>query len=253
MLAASRLVQSGAAGEPDAHDVAGALLRGCVALHLAGTLLDVDYQATHESDATGWLRLSFFTEGLYQQLHAVTTIGVMLVDSAYPPATGRKSLAGLLDSVDHSPEHPLSERVAAARRELDLLRWLCTVRNKAIQHRAEEGYTGGRGVIMPSRFALLTAADPPAPEAIDWAILTFQTLSQTFGPWDLSPPRSREAITYLDFASHELMPADPEHFDIARRAVEGARVYDVVVSPPMFENTDAALSHLIALADPSTD
>jgi hypothetical protein len=52
--------------------------------------------------------------------------------------------------------------VNASRRELDLLRWLCTVRNKAIQHRAEEGYTGGCGVVMPSRFALLSATDQRA-------------------------------------------------------------------------------------------
>lgn len=50
----------------------------------------------------------------------------------------------------------------------------------------------------------------------------------------------------MDFASHELLPADPEHFDTARRAVSAARTYDVVVSPPMLENTDMALATLIA-------
>ena len=54
-------------------------------------------------------------------------------------------------------------------------------------------------------------------------------------------------ITYLDFASHELLSADPEYFDTAHRVVRAARAYDVVVSPPMLENTDVALASLIAL------
>ena len=188
--AAIRLVQSSAGDiEPDAHDLPTALLRGVAAIQVASALLDVDYQAAHESDHTGWLRLSFFAEGLYQQLHATTSMAVMLADRANPPTFGRKSLREYLDAIDRQPDHPTAARVADSRRELDLLCWLCTVRNKAIQHRAEEGYTGGRAVIMPSRFAQLSATDQPTPEAIEDAIETFQDLVTVFGAWDVQTVR----------------------------------------------------------------
>jgi hypothetical protein len=251
--AATRLARPTCDIEPDAHDLPTALLRGAATLQLASVLLDVDYQVVHEADHTGWLRLSFFAEGLYQQLHATTSMAVMLADRTNPPVVGCKSLGSYLDVIERQPDHPTAARVAASRRELDLLRWMCTVRNKAIQHRAEEGYTGGRGVIMPSRFAQLSATDQPTSEAIEHAIEVFHDLATTFGPWDVQPMRSREVITYLDFASHELLPTDPEHFDIARRAVSAARAYDVVVSPPMLENTDVALARLIALAIRDTE
>lgn len=61
LAAGARLVRSAGQGS-DAHDLPTALLRGVSALHLAGTLLDVDYKAVHESDQTGWLRLSFISE-----------------------------------------------------------------------------------------------------------------------------------------------------------------------------------------------
>jgi hypothetical protein len=74
-----------------------------VTLQLASRLLGVDYQAVHEADHTGWLRLSFFAEGLYQQLHATTSMAVILVDRANPPAVGCKSLGSYVDAIDCHP------------------------------------------------------------------------------------------------------------------------------------------------------
>jgi len=132
LAASARLVRSTSEG-PEAHELPTALLRGVSALHLAGILLDVDYKAVHESDHTGWLRLSFITEGLYQQLHATVAMAVMLADRRTANQIGSTSIATYLDELDRSPAHPLSVEVAAARRDLDLLRWLCAVRNKAIR------------------------------------------------------------------------------------------------------------------------
>jgi hypothetical protein len=140
--------------------------------------------------------------------------------------------------------------VAAARRELDLLRWLCTVRNKAIQHRAEHGYTGGRSVVMPGHFALLYATAHTSRSAIDHAHDVFTALRAKLGPWIVEPVRSREVVTYLDFASHELLADHPHDYDTARATIAEARAFDVVVSAPMLENTDSGLAKLIALATP---
>jgi hypothetical protein len=76
-------------------------------LHLAGILLDVDYKAVHERDQTGWLRLSFITEGLYQQLHATVAMAVMLADRRTANPIGCTSIATYLDEIDRSPAHPL--------------------------------------------------------------------------------------------------------------------------------------------------
>jgi hypothetical protein len=249
-MAGARLVQSSHAAT-DGHDLHSALLRGVSALHLAGILLDVDYKATHEGNATGWLRLSFMTEGLYQQLHATTAMAVMLVDSRSPSPIGCTSIGTYLDAVDRDPAHFLANDVVASRRELDLLRWLCTVRNKAIQHRAEHGYTGGRSVVMPGHFALLYATDHPTSAAVDHAYNVFATMRSKLGPWEVEPVRSREVVTYLDFASHELLDVATGDYDIARAAVADARAFDAIVSAPMLENADKALAKLITLAIPT--
>lgn len=251
LAAGTRVVQSTGQGRDDAHDVPTSLLRGVSALHLAGILLDVDYQATHEGDPTGWLRLSFITEGLYQQLHATVALAVMLADRRTANPIGCKSIATYLDQLDGNPSHPLSSEVSAARRELNLLRWLCTVRNKAIQHRAEHGYTGGRSVVMPGHFALLYAIDHPSPVAVDEVYEAFEALSAKHGAWLVASVQSREVVTYLDFASHELLADHPDDWDAARATIARARAFDIVVSAPMLENTDTALAKLIALATPA--
>jgi hypothetical protein len=251
-VAGARLVRSAGQGR-EAHGLPTALLRGVSALHLAGVLLDVDYRVVHESDETGWLRLSFITEGLYQQLHATVAMAVMLVDRHTANPIGCTSIATYLDAVDRSPAHPLGFEVASARREFDLLRWLCTVRNKAIQHRAEHGYTGGRSVVMPGQSALLYATDHPDSAAIDRAYNVFTALCAKLGPWQVAPVRSREIVTYLDFASHELLAAHPHDYDTARATIAEARAFDIVVSAPMLENADTGLAKLIALATPDPD
>lgn len=127
-------------------------------------------------------------------------MAVMLADRRTTNPMGCRSIATYLDELDRISGHPLHVEVAAARRELDLLRWLCTVRNKAIQHRAEHGYTGGRSVVTPGHFALLYATDHPSPAAIHHAHSVFAALSAKLGPWEVAPIRSREVVTYLDFA-----------------------------------------------------
>lgn len=101
---------------------------------------------------------------------------------------------------------------------------------------------------MPGHFALVYATDHPAPAAIDHAHDVFAALSAKLGPWEVAPVRSREIVTYLDFASHELLADHPHEFDTARATIAEARAFDIVVSAPMLENTDVGLAKLIALA-----
>jgi hypothetical protein len=178
-------------------------------------------------------------------------MAVLLVDRAPPTSTGCKSPAALLDAVDTRPDHPLAERVDANRRELDLVRWLCTVRNKAIQHRGEEGYTGGRSIVTPVYFALLYATDHPTEDARDRAFDVYLQLSEKHGGFSIEPVRSREIVTYLDLAAHELLAGHPGDYDTARSTVAESRAFDIVVSSSVLRNADAGLARLIELAAPA--
>lgn len=243
LVAAARL-----ADRESIDDLGTALTRGVAALQMAGVLLDVDYQAEHESGPTGWLKLAFFAEGLYQQLHAAATMAVILIDERAEPRLGVKSVAGLQDRLAAQAGHPLRAAVDDARRELSLLRWLCTVRNKAVQHRAEEGYTGGRAVVMHRHFALLSSSRHPGDEVVAVAYAKYVSMVARHGAWEVDPVRSREMVTYLDLCSHELLTRAPNAFDECRAVVEAAGVHDLVVSAALLHNADAALARLVGIA-----
>jgi len=89
---------------------------------------------------------------------------------------------------------------------------------------------------MPGHFALLYATDHPSRDAIDHAHDVFAALSAKLGPWEVAPVRSREVVTYLDFASHELLADHPHDYDAARSTIAQARAFDIVVSAAMLEN-----------------
>jgi hypothetical protein len=125
------------------------------------------------------------------------------------------------------------------------------VRNKAVQHRAENGYTGGRSIVLPGHFALCHASEPPAGELVEAAFRQFGHMEERYGAWEVAPVRSREAITYLDLASHELFDVAPDDYDACRRVVARTRAFDLVVSAPLMENADASLARLLRMA-PST-
>jgi hypothetical protein len=217
-------------------------------LQYAGRGLAVDYRAVYEQGADGFAQLVFFTEGLYHQLHAVATTAAVLVGETATPTLKVRSLGHLLGRLDGQPQHPLNESRHARRRELGLLDWLGQVRNVALQHRAERAYTGNRGIVPLDGFALLRTVEPVDSQALRKARDLFRGMTNKYGGWTHQPNTNREALTYLDLASHELFREAPADFDTCRRVVTDAQCYDLVVSLPMLENADAALAALIDMA-----
>lgn len=219
-------------------------------LQFAGQGLTVNYRGLYERGPQGWAQLVFFTEGLYQQLHVVaTTASVLIGDTATPPLKV-KSLSGLLRKLDKDPRHALNQRRHAQRRELALLSWLCDARNVALQHGAENAYTGNRLIPLQDGFASMRTVEPVDAAALRKARDLFRGMTNKYGAWNETPNTDREALIYLDLGSHELFDLAPSDFDTCRQVVANARCFDLVVSLPLLENADRALAALIELAPP---
>jgi hypothetical protein len=91
--------------------------------------------------------LVFHTEGLYHQLYdAITTASVLVGRIAEPPLRV-VSLAKLKERAEGDARHPLAHRLRHIAGAVDLLTWLCELRHKGLQHRAENRYTGNRGIV----------------------------------------------------------------------------------------------------------
>ncbi|HEU4658481.1 MAG TPA: hypothetical protein VFR97_13190 [Capillimicrobium sp.] len=235
--------------DPESIDAPGTtLMNQVVVLQAAARLLTVNYRWFYENETDGWQRLVLFTESLYQQIHAVTTTAsILLARRSTPPLGGVDSLHRLLRKLENLPGHPVAVEARRQRRALTLLKWLCDVRNIALQHRAERGLTGNRGHIIIDGFALLRTADPVDPAALRKARTLFAGFTNRYGEWNERPNSAREALTYLDLGSHELYEIAPGDYDRAREVVAEAACYDLVVSVPVLENADTALSVLLEM------
>jgi hypothetical protein len=236
--------------DPSSIDALGTTLANQVSiLQAAGRLLTVNYRYFYENERDGWARLVLHTESLYQQIHAVATTAAVLVARTTSPTLKQVgSFHQLRHTLEHQPSHSLAQHARANARALDLLWWLCEVRNIALQHRAERGYIGNRGTVMIDGFALLRTVEPADPAAFRKASTFFTGLTRKYGQWNETPNTTREALTYLDLASHELVDVAPHDFDACRRIVVEASCHDLVVSIPLLENTDAAVAALLGLA-----
>lgn len=237
------------AARADVDDAGTSLLNQVVALQAASrAVVFDDYQAEYESKAAEFVvGITAAIDGFYQQLHAATASAARLVGQRVTPTVDVKTLAGLDAEISRSPAHPLAARMRAIRRELELLRWLSTVRNKAVQHRSETGYYGNRAIILRSGVALLRKPDPPSPpdarKAKDLLRGLIRKHEVPLDPGD----GDHEAVAYLDLLAHALFAIAPSDSDAARRVVQAARVHYVVASADVVNNADAALEALVEL------
>jgi len=88
------------------------------------------------------------------------------VGATASPAVEVTSLACLDDYVAKHPTEQLASQMRSIRREVRLLSWVCTVRNKAVQHRHENGYTGNRAIVPLDGFAIMRKPLPAPPENV---------------------------------------------------------------------------------------
>lgn len=167
------------------------------------------------------------------------------------PTIDVRSLTALEIAVSKTLEHPLAASFRRVRREVALLRWLSTVRNKAVQHRAEEGYLGSAAMVLTSAIVLSRRLEPPEAVEVRRAKSLLSGLIRRYGLSFDPGDGEREVIAYLDVISHALFGVAPADFDSARVVVERASMHDLVVSRELLSNADAALASLVDLIPPN--
>jgi hypothetical protein len=227
-------------------DEAKSLLFGIGSLRTAGALFRVpDYQVAYNARPLETLQaLITGAESVYQHTHSLSeSVAHLIATTATPPLP----VGGLQSVVDNAEKtnHPIAPELRARRRELQLLKWLGTVRNKAIQHRAQNGYIDNNAMVAKDVFVLFRKPTEPAPVVANKARTCLTGLISSFSI-SLDPGNGpREAVAYLDAVSHGLLRVQPRRADPARRLVEEAAQYDVLMSAAALDNIGWALANLI--------
>lgn len=188
-------------------------------------------------------------DSLYQQLHAVIESATHRVQVRSSPVIASSSLATLDQHFANGGRgHPLAGSWRNIRREIGLLRWVSTVRNKAVQHRDENGYIGNRAIVLTDGFALLRKPLGIGAVELRKARELLRGLVRRYGVRLDPEVGDVEIVTYLDFVSHSLLAISPTQYDRARDVVAEAQRHDLIVSLPFLANVDHALAALIDLA-----
>jgi hypothetical protein len=234
----------------DRGTAAHSLLNQVVALQAtADAVALADYRSAYESGgADFYVQTVAGIDAAYQQMHAAVAAAAQLVGANVHPAIRTRTLVGLQNGADATGPHPLAGQLRAIRREVELLRWLSTVRNKAVQHRSEEGYLESMAIVLVSAFVVSRKPGPPPASELRKARSLLRGLIRRYG-LSLDPgDGEREAVAYLDVISHALLPTSPAEYDAARTVVAAAGMHDLIVSHDLFTNADGALAALIGLS-----
>lgn len=188
------------------------------------------------------------TESFYQQIHAIGEAVARLVGGTASPRVSVGNLGALAEAVE-AQRHPLAVEVRARRREIELLRWLATVRNKAVQHRAANGYTDNKAIVLTDGFALLRKPAPPDPSDVRKARAMLTGLVRQHRLGLDTTTGDREVVAYLDLVSHSLWYDHRPQADLARRVIRDASLHYLVMSPQMVANVAWSFGRVLELAE----
>ncbi len=206
-----------------------------------------DYQVAYEEQPLETFQdLSSRTDAVYQQVHALSeSIARLLADTASPPlrATG---FTALIDRAA-TDGHQLAGQLRTRSREVQLLRWLATVRNKAVQHRAQNGYIDNKAIVLTDGFVLIRKPTPPASTLVHKARSALIGLVREFSLDLETDAGADETIAYLDLVTHGILRSHPGRADPARAIIEQAGIHNVVMSAAVLDNIAWAIGRLIEL------
>jgi hypothetical protein len=208
-------------------------------------LLSPDYQAEYEAEPGEYfLDALLRTITFYQSLHSVVAGAVVLARSCTnSPVPKTESLGEFQTAIIASSDEELRDRFADIRREIEMLKWLATVRNKAIQHRAGNKHYDSHGIILRDGLAFIRRHQPMDDEFLTKPRQELKRLNEQH-QLTLDTAGTSEVFAYLDLVSQSFYGADDDEFDGIRAIVEGARLYQVIMSQRLIENVDAALAAL---------
>lgn len=148
---------------------------------------------------------------------------VHMLTRATTPTLASTSLAGLLDELDANPSHALAGPRRTRNRQVRLLRWLGTVRNKAVQHRVQEGYTDNAGIVLSDAYVLVRKPGEAPADAARKAKQLLRGLTRTYNIRLDETEGTHENLAYLDLVSPGLLQRAPGQADPARHRRRSAR------------------------------
>jgi hypothetical protein len=230
-------------------DLAKTIILGLSSLQATGNAFRVPgYQAVYEASPLETFNdFSTRAEGIYQQIHALSESVARLVGKSATPPLVASNVGALADRAT-TENHPLAPELSLRAREIELLRWLGTVRNKAVQHRAQNGYTDNKAIVLKDGFVLARKPSPPTRDAVRKARGALVGLVRQFDVALDTSTGPHETLAYLDLVSHGIFRAHPARADPARRIVRDAAVHYIVVSSAVLNNVAWALGRLLELA-----
>jgi hypothetical protein len=213
--------------------------------HASRPLLSPDYQVEYEAGGGEFFLTALLrTITFYQALHSVLAGAVVLARScADPPISKTESLGEFQTLLSLSSDQELRARFSAIRSETEMLQWLAKVRNKAIQHRAGNAHYSSDGIILRDGLAFVRRHQPMDDESMGPPREELERLNRKYG-LTLDTHGTSEVFAYLDLVSQQLYGGANDEYDRVRQLVEGARLYQVVMSQQLIENVDAALAAL---------
>jgi hypothetical protein len=161
-FARALIAATGRADPNGTDDIARSIVLGLANLETAGSIFRTpNYQDDYNRRPLEVLQaLSTASESIYQQLHALRDQVSLLLMETVTPTLSDASPGSLLQEAK-TGSHPLSPELRSCERQLRLLRWICSTRNKAVQHRAQHGYTGNNSIVLTDGFVLLRNPKPP--------------------------------------------------------------------------------------------
>ena len=147
-------------------DAAKSLVIGLGNLRSAGTLFrEPDYQAIYNAKPMETLqRLTTGIESVYQETHSLSESIAHLIAATATPQLPTAGLQAVVERV-LKDNHPIAPALRTRHRELRVLKWLGAVRNKAVQHRAQNGYIDNKAMVAKDVFVLFRKPTEPTPEA----------------------------------------------------------------------------------------
>ena len=213
---------------------------------LADALTERNYVWAYESGPEKFFESKIQNvPALFQQLHATVALSSHVIRQNHGYEDGEN--IGAVREVARSWPGLRAASVPIDR-ELRLLDYLCTVRNKVVQHRGPEGqaipgislhadgfyYSGRRATINPA--------------LVKRARKMLAAVCSTHG-FRLPPANSPEELFFhLELVAHLLWEQDTAASNRAFKLVWEARPYAAVVSIAMLANVDRSLGALLDLA-----
>lgn len=195
-----------------------------------------NWREYYETDPlSAWQRGSSTVESLYQHVHKVRGSLANLIDPAQLQALrASESYQWCAGTAQTAPKG----RTIAVARELAWIDRVCTVRNRAVQHRQERQLKLRGYVVEATAFSALYARDDADVSLVS---ATYGDACQRYGI-QLAPSGSVEDAAYLTSVADQVHDLDPEHADTMRRVLLGSRVYVVQGSHAFVQRLDSALA-----------